>query len=179
MLLESVIRAKNRAPEKKPADRSNAARLGRSREKKVHKALCSDRAPRVGTAQIQKIRSCNAGHSALSHRGLREIERRRCTPHSALTGRVGTAQILKMKSCNAGHIARVVQRAPPRPQNFSGNSSVLGRSAAAAPGRNRIPGTLRESRLEEEIESLAEEVHAPRGSWRMEAAAAEDGEVAG
>ena len=45
-LLASVIWAKNTGPEKKPADRRNAARFGGSREKKVHKALCSDRASR-------------------------------------------------------------------------------------------------------------------------------------
>ena len=44
--LGSVIRAKNKAPAKKQADRSNAARPGGSIEKKVHKALCSDRVSR-------------------------------------------------------------------------------------------------------------------------------------
>ena len=53
-LLASVIRAKNTAPEKKPADRSNAARSGGRREKKVHKALCSDRA-NLCTAPNPKI----------------------------------------------------------------------------------------------------------------------------
>jgi hypothetical protein len=37
--MASVIRTKDTAPEKKPADRSNAARPGGSREEKVPKAL--------------------------------------------------------------------------------------------------------------------------------------------
>ena len=45
-LLASVIRKKHTAPEKKPADRSNAARPEGNRETKVHTALCSDRARR-------------------------------------------------------------------------------------------------------------------------------------
>ena len=43
-LMASVIRTKHTAPEKKPADRSNAARPGGSREEKVPKALCSENA---------------------------------------------------------------------------------------------------------------------------------------
>ena len=65
-LLASVIRAKNTTPEKKPADRGNAARPAGSREKKVHTALCSANASRdcadvrtqrvrVRAAQIQKM----------------------------------------------------------------------------------------------------------------------------
>ena len=43
-LLASVIRAKNTTLEKKPADRSNAARPGGSMEDKVPTALCSETA---------------------------------------------------------------------------------------------------------------------------------------
>ena len=48
--------------------------------------------------------------TAAMQRGLGEIENRRCTRHSALTGRGGTALIQKTKSWNAGHSALVVQR---------------------------------------------------------------------
>ena len=48
--------------------------------------------------------------TAAMQRGLGEVEKRRCTRHSALTGRVGTAPIQKIKSKNAGRSARVVQR---------------------------------------------------------------------
>ena len=45
-LLAGAVQAKNTTPEKKPADRSNAARPERSREKKVHTAPCFDKASR-------------------------------------------------------------------------------------------------------------------------------------
>ena len=60
--LASVKRAKNTAPEKKQADRSNAARPRGSKEKKCTRY--SAQTMRVRTAPIQKIKSCNAGQSA-------------------------------------------------------------------------------------------------------------------
>jgi hypothetical protein len=44
-------------------------------------------------------------------RGSGEVEKRRCTRHSALIGRVGIAPIQKIEACSAGHSARVVFRA--------------------------------------------------------------------
>jgi len=49
------MRARSTAPEKKPADHSNAATPGGSREKKVHKAPCPDTAIRDCADSKDKI----------------------------------------------------------------------------------------------------------------------------
>ena len=60
MLLASVLRTKLTAPEKKPSDRSNAARPD-----EVEKIRCTGYAALtvlVGTALIQKIKACDTRH---------------------------------------------------------------------------------------------------------------------